>query len=94
VECAFGIMVAKWEILKRPIATKVELVDIIVKCICILHNTIIDREGMDHNLLNYDMQHNVSSSSVSQSRGRQNSEAKRIRDAFKEYLCENPIIGD
>lgn len=47
VECAFGIMNAKWRILMKPIETTPEFADIIVKAICILHNVIIDQEGLD-----------------------------------------------
>lgn len=50
VECAFGILRSKWQILDKPILTNVELADKIVKAVCILHNTIIDKEGIQHNL--------------------------------------------
>ena len=49
VEYAFGILVSKWGILDKPIKADTELIDRIVKCVCILHNAIIDKDGMDHN---------------------------------------------
>lgn len=51
VECTFGIIANKWRILLKSIETKPEKSDIIVKAICILHNIIIDCEGIDMNLL-------------------------------------------
>jgi hypothetical protein len=45
VECAFGIMTAKWRLLGKAIETEVEKAESIVKCICLLHNLIIDMEG-------------------------------------------------
>ncbi|GFO46462.1 pescadillo homolog [Plakobranchus ocellatus] len=50
VECAFGILTSKWRLLNNPIETKTELVYSIIKCVCVLHNAIVDREGMERNL--------------------------------------------
>lgn len=47
VECSFGIMNSKWRLLMKPIETTPEFADQIVKAICILHNVIIDQEGLD-----------------------------------------------
>jgi hypothetical protein len=41
VECAFGILYSKWCIISKVIEKEVELADKIVKCICVLHNTIV-----------------------------------------------------
>nr|XP_023011702.1 protein ANTAGONIST OF LIKE HETEROCHROMATIN PROTEIN 1-like [Leptinotarsa decemlineata] len=38
VECAFGIITSKWRILKTEIEIVPDKVDLIVKCICLLHN--------------------------------------------------------
>ena len=46
VESAFGILAGKWRILNKLIETS-DTVDRVVKCICVLHNTVIDREGLD-----------------------------------------------
>ncbi|KAB0802364.1 hypothetical protein PPYR_04550 [Photinus pyralis] len=48
VECAFGIITSKWRILKTEIELAPDKVDLIVKCICLLHNIIIDLEGNPH----------------------------------------------
>ena len=47
VESAFGILAGKWRILNKPIETSPDMADRIVKCICVLHNTVIDREDVD-----------------------------------------------
>jgi hypothetical protein len=46
VECAFGVCASKWRVLNRPIETKVSTAEDTVKCITLLHNIIIDVEGM------------------------------------------------
>lgn len=45
VENAFGILVQKWRIFFRPIATKVETTILIVKTTCILHNFLRIRQN-------------------------------------------------
>ena len=44
-ESAFGILAGKWRILNKHIETSSNMADRVVKCICVLHNTVIDREG-------------------------------------------------
>lgn len=46
MECAFGILVAKWRCLKTELQIDPDKTDIVVKCVCILHNIIIDKEGV------------------------------------------------
>jgi hypothetical protein len=45
IECAFGILYAKWRILSKDIETFPEKASVIVKCACLLHNLIRDRDG-------------------------------------------------
>lgn len=45
VECAFGIINAKFRLLWKPIQTRPKPAELFVKAICTLHNIIIDREG-------------------------------------------------
>ena len=47
VECAFGIIYSNWRLLSKCIETNIWLIEDIVKCICVLHNTIIDKEGFE-----------------------------------------------
>jgi hypothetical protein len=46
VECAFGIIAAKWRLLNKCTETEPDKADSIVKCICSLHNIIIERESI------------------------------------------------
>ena len=46
IGCAFGIMSSKWRLLLSTIEiTKPDDIDCIIKCICLLHNIVIDKEG-------------------------------------------------
>jgi len=56
VECAFGILYSKWHTILKAIETEVELADKIVKCICILHNTIIEKKGAERHLTDVTVQ--------------------------------------
>jgi len=48
VECAFGILTAKWRLLNKAIGTDINYAEQIVRCICLLHNIITDLEGTTH----------------------------------------------
>lgn len=89
VECAFGIIFSKWRILGKSIETNVSMADNIVKAICVLHNTVIDKEGMDHNLRDLILlpKNNINRKTG----GRPPTAACHIRDTFKMFLCKNPI---
>lgn len=45
VECAFGILRAKWRFLDKNIDTNVEKASIFIKCACVLHNMIREKDG-------------------------------------------------
>ena len=98
VESAFGILAGKWRILNKLIETS-DTVDRVVKCICVLHNTVIDREGVDEaSLLELQNQENSFSTNldeperqVTRSNNRSNLRARRIRDAFTVYF--NSDVG-
>jgi hypothetical protein len=47
VECAFGILVAKWRCLKTELQVNPEHADTIIRTVCLLHNIIIDKEGVN-----------------------------------------------
>lgn len=49
IECTFGILTAKWRLLNKAIETKVEKAEKIIKCMCLLHNIIIDKENITLN---------------------------------------------
>ena len=44
-ENAFGILVAKWRMFRRPIVAEPKTVDNIVKAACVLHNFLRRRDG-------------------------------------------------
>jgi len=48
VECAFGILTAKWRLLNKVIGTNINKAEKIVRCICLLPNIITDLEGTTH----------------------------------------------
>ena len=48
VECAFGILAAKWRLLNKAIETNINKAERIVRCVCLLHNIIIDTGGTTH----------------------------------------------
>lgn len=88
VECAFGILVAKWRLLNKEIETDVLLADRIVKCVCVLHNTIIDKEGMVQNLTEV----TVENQGIVWDRvGRPCNDSKTVRDVFKAYFSKYPL---
>ena len=88
VECAFGILYSKWRIISKAIETEVELADKIVKYICVLHNTIIEKEGFERHLTDVTVQ----SKSVAWERRRSlPTEAKNIRDLFSLYMEQHPL---
>ncbi|XP_066595464.1 uncharacterized protein [Prorops nasuta] len=45
IECTFGILTATWRCLKSELQMEPKNIDIVIKCICLLHNIIIDKEG-------------------------------------------------
>jgi len=96
VESAFGILAGEWRILNKPIETSPDMADRIVKCV--LHNTIIDREGVDEaSVLELQNQNSFSTilhepeRQVTRSNNRSKLRARRIRDAFTVYF--NSDVG-
>ena len=75
------------------------MADRIVKCVCVLHNTVIDREGLDEaSLLESQNQEDSFSTNldeperqVMQSNNRSNLRARRVRDEFTVY--SNSDVG-
>ena len=89
VEHAFGIMAAKWRILSKAIETNENVAMSIVKCICILHNVVIDREGMQHVLTPiYKFRRRQG---VRNDGGRPNDRAKAVRKAFARYFDRHRV---
>ena len=89
VGCAFGILTAKWRLLNKAIETKAERM---VRCICLLHNIIIDLEGTTHDpsILQETSQIHVSRQArtnvSSKSFSRYSKGAIDVRNAFTAYF--------
>jgi len=94
VEGDFGILAAKWRILNKPIETSPYMAGRTVKCICVLHNTVIDREGLDEaSLLELQSQEDSFSTNLNEperqltrSNNRSNLRDRRIRETFTVYF--------
>lgn len=92
VECAFGILVGKWRVLKSEIQCDPKNVDTIVKCACLLHNVVIDKEGNSGvaNFMAGEIQENsLTTYRPSLDARRYNRSTKKsikIRDSFKHYF--------
>ena len=90
IECAFGILANKWRVLLKSIDSHVDTACIIVKCLTVLHNTVIDMEGMDHRLVDA-VRDNVKKCelvrvSCGRKYNRSATEAMHIRNALKNYF--------
>lgn len=90
VECSFGIISAKFRILHKPIETAPDFADNIIKAICILHNIIIDMEGINTQM------DNIEPPSLEDVVGevrnnRYTDSANFIRETFKMFVCQNRI---
>ena len=91
VECAFGIITAKWRLLIKAIETTVEKAERIVKCVCLLHNICIDREGIlpaSAFQQDFNEYHRQGSFTTNGNRmfNRSTRGAQEVREAFKCYF--------
>ncbi|XP_069588349.1 uncharacterized protein [Ranitomeya imitator] len=82
VECAFGILTAKWRVLLTAISLHIRTVDEVVKACVVLHNYVlskepvsVDDEDLETTLWNYQSSSVRSAGSVT-----------RMRDDFAEYF--------
>lgn len=92
VECSFGILTMKWRILHKAIETHPDTADVIIKAVCILHNTIIDKE----NVTIKDIESTATTDSIlpdiqtSRKNNRAIIKAASVRNSFKEYFQITP----
>lgn len=93
VECAFGILSSKWRILRKEIECHPTKADKIVKCVCLLHNIVIDKEsGFANSLqMNCEKLRPQHMDGIKRQNNRSTVEAYRVRDNFKDYF--NSRIG-
>lgn len=90
VECTFGIMTNTWRILHKAIEVDVDDADKIIKCICLLHNIIIDKERARHlpSLVAAPTQYRFAT--IGENRGV--NVAYTVRDKFKKFFMNNDCI--
>lgn len=83
VECSFGILCNKWRIYHRPIDVNVEFAINIVKCCCVLHHFVRDRDGFkfEDSLIIIGMEELEHDNNLYVNRS-----VKRYRDALANYF--------
>lgn len=89
VECAFGLLKSKWRILTKAIETNVEVAKTITKSVCLLHNIIIDKEGLDKSALLNVQQNTERSQNQTYGGTRPSFTALNIRNLFRQYFLGN-----
>uniref|UniRef100_A0A1Y1M573 DDE Tnp4 domain-containing protein n=1 Tax=Photinus pyralis TaxID=7054 RepID=A0A1Y1M573_PHOPY len=93
VECAFGIMSNKWRILQKAIEVTPDRADNIIKCICLLHNLIIDQEGIQETAMMETPPPITTGDGYRRfanlGENRTRAAAYTIRDSFKTYFVRN-----
>ena len=100
LECAFGILVSKWRCLKTELQVEPERVDKLVVTVCLLHNILLDKEGIDEGTLQKVISSNEPGNIDRLSdRGpkrfnRAGREAYSIREKFKNYFNRQPEAID
>ena len=98
IECTFGIMSSKWRLLQKGIEVEPEFVDLIVQCICLLHNIVIDQEGEQlMALMHQDIESETNATHThlrfaSLGENRSSNSAYTIRDKFMAYFCEHEPV--
>ncbi|KAB0804158.1 hypothetical protein PPYR_01128, partial [Photinus pyralis] len=92
VECAFGILTAKWRLLNKAIETEVEKAEKIIKCMCLLHNLIIDKDNITLNqrviedaVQEYQEQHETPHLGGRRF-NRSSTAAQEVRNFYKDYF--------
>lgn len=95
IECAFGILFAKWRIFSGTIETHPDTVDVIIQAACILHNTIIDKEGYCSDFPEGPSipEGNLHNLKPSRSHNPSSKKAKEIRNKFMMYFVNSKSSG-
>ncbi|XP_049307352.1 uncharacterized protein LOC105223765 isoform X1 [Bactrocera dorsalis] len=95
IECAFGILTSKWRFLQKAIETTPRTAIILIKCACVLHNFVRERDGdsdLDYlqttTINNANAQTNTVDREQQQNFSRSRQTALNIRNELTEYLWE------
>lgn len=92
IECAFGIITNKWRLLTKSIETDIYGAELFVKTICLLHNIIIDKEGVCMQTLMQVQQTIPINMNRQRQYNRSSEAATTIRNNFKEYFVQKNVI--
>lgn len=91
IECAFGIISAKFRILLKPIESSPDLADSIIKCICVLHNIINNMEGINIDNVEKESSIQCEDMCVTRDNNRSTDVASFVRETYKLFICRNKI---
>ena len=91
VECAFGILAARWRVFHTKIACKVETVVKIIKATTVLHNMLQSESTPNSEPGDLDGIHADGLKDLRGHGTRGTKEASQIRDAFMHYFVANPL---
>lgn len=95
IECTFGILRAKWRLLGKEIEVSSKKAVIIIKCMCLLHNIVREKDGdtdLDYCNVMLDTHNNYWENENLNQRARGTNalqRAKEVRDAFVDYFLNN-----
>lgn len=95
VRTALGLMASKWKLFTSCMQSHPDRANLIIKCICLLHNIVIDREGVSQtDLAALETSKYQSSMNVrSRSNNRYTHHSGDIREAFKTFInCNERFI--
>jgi hypothetical protein len=100
IECAFGILYSKWCVLGKDIETSVETAILILKCACILHNVVQERDGNNEPTYRIILETATESdaSIANRERSRKNNRATdravRVCEAFTNYFTTHRLVTE
>lgn len=92
IECAFGILVAKWRCLKTELQVQPKHVDKIVKCVCLLHNIVLEKEGAQESNMMVQTLENGEPYKQTRRYNRARREAYSVRDQFRHYFNNEGVV--
>lgn len=94
IECAFGILFAKWRILGKPIETSVDNAIIIIQCVCVLHNVVREFDG-ENDPVYREIRHHARTGGPLHRHRRNNrytTRAQQVRDKFATFLKTQRLL--
>jgi len=87
VECAFGILFSKWRFLLNELEISVENSKSLVKCACLLHNVIIEEEGLQLDDYDENMKFAETNDIICQQRANRGTNLSiDVRNTFMEFF--------